>query len=86
MIPEEKQVLLAGKVITEGLTVVRWQNQTEIVPLAVGIVICMTVKSTYATWWFFSLHRFPHSMYKRQIAFFFPCTTPNNFQVLVLSI
>ena len=49
MIAEEKQVLLVGKIITEGLTVARWQNQMQIVPLAVGIVICVTVKSIYAT-------------------------------------
>lgn len=49
MIAEEKQVLLAGKIIIEGVSVVRWQNQTQIVPLSVDIEICVTVKSTYAT-------------------------------------
>lgn len=48
MIDEEK-VLLAGKIITEGFIVVRWHNQIEIGPLAVSIVICVTVKSTHAT-------------------------------------
>ena len=86
MIAEEKQVLLAGKIITEGLTVVRWQNQIQTVSLAVGVLICMTVKSTYATYASFSLYLFPRSLYKRQMVFCFPYTSPNNFQVLLLSI
>lgn len=58
MIAEEKQVFLAGKIITEGLTPVRWQNQIELVPLAVGIAMGMTMKSAYTSSWFFFIALF----------------------------
>lgn len=58
MIAEEKQVFLAGKIITEGLTSVRWQNQIEFVPLAVGIAMGMTMKSAYTSSRFFFIALF----------------------------
>lgn len=62
----------SGKTITEGLTVMRWHNQIEIVPLADSIVICVTVKATYATWCFFFILSFSSLYIKDKRYFAFP--------------